>query len=475
MWRWLFLDMSQRSQCIGGTFHSYQSEAIGNSRISGGSSLLSGPQLVYREFSRTLRRKPSSVKCLSPTPSLEISCAPHTTYYYSKSVINESYLTDDRGFSLKTNVVFDEPLESNSYWSEDLSLRRRRGTGGIKSNKKINGLGDRRTSDTYGSSSGSSSEDDYTEYIQFWVQECPLQSRVLFWVALSQLQALERYFETLETAASMLEFQKRKNTEGATLSYEDILMLLDKLMTQQEAVIREKLGSNIDLHLQNKLDDKLEEHLSNLKKEFVTLGSDQKALSRQVESLPGQIKKIEDETGKPFVQHEELQEQLCKLKHKVLAKINQELSVQGVEITLHKEGITGFTEEQIHHIVNDALKHYNEDHIGLKRMRPGNCWAFQGSQCFAVIRLPNRIHPTAVMLEHMSKSLPPSGTIPSAHKDIAVFGLEEEGHQESILLGKFTYNQDGDPIQTFHFQDTDRQAAFHLVERRVLSNWGHPE
>lgn len=45
---------------------------------------------------------------------------------------------------------------------EDLSPRRRRGIGGIESNKKINGLGDRKTYDTYGSSSGYSSEDDYT-------------------------------------------------------------------------------------------------------------------------------------------------------------------------------------------------------------------------------------------------------------------------------------------------------------------------
>lgn len=71
--------------------------------------------------SRTLRRKPSSVKRLSPTPSLGINSAPHTTSYYSESVINESYLTDDRGFSLKTNAAFDEPLESSSYWSKYFS------------------------------------------------------------------------------------------------------------------------------------------------------------------------------------------------------------------------------------------------------------------------------------------------------------------------------------------------------------------
>ncbi|XP_026552131.1 SUN domain-containing protein 2 isoform X1 [Pseudonaja textilis] len=694
--------MSRRSQRIGGTLRSYQSEDTGSSRIGGGSSLLSEPQPLFIENSnsRTLRRKPSSVKRLSPTPSLGISSAPHTTSYYSESVINESYLTDDRGFSLKSNAVFDEPLESSSYWSEDLS--RRRGTGGIESNKKINGLGDRRTYDTYGSSSGYSSEDDYTGgssmdqntsnfgfksifskvgsftwlvllapgrlfgLLYWWMgtmwyrltttaslldvfiltRSYPVLKKMLLFIllllllscvgygawyfypfglqpsmfswgtvklfpsgtkkgqemgetavfseaqqqALSRLQALERRFETLEAAASMLEFQKRKNTEGATLSHEDILVLLDKMMTQQEAAMREKLGSDIDLHLQNKLDafrsqvqndfdnllkkvsqtseevetqtlektaqwqssikeglmntfrkemDKLEEHLSSLKKELVTLGSHQKALSRQVESLPGQIKEMREDveiqfptwfsqflskTGKPFVQHEELQEQLRKLEHKILAKIlkDQELSVQDVGVTLHKEGITGVTEEQVHHIVNDALKRYSEDRIGMvdyalesggasvistrcsetyetktallslfgiplwyhsqsprvilqPDVNPGNCWAFQGSQGFAVIRLSSRIHPTAVTLEHISKSLSPSGTIPSAPKDITVFGLEEEGHQEGVLLGKFTYNQDGDPIQTFHFQDIDRQAAFQLVELRVLSNWGHPE
>ncbi|KAK9399918.1 SUN domain-containing protein 2 [Crotalus adamanteus] len=675
--------MSRRSQRISGTYRNYQSEDNGNNRISGGSSLLSGPQPLFIENSnsRTLRRKPSSVKRISPAPSLGISSTPHTTSYYSESVISESYLTDDKGFSLKTSAAFDEPLESSSYWSEDLSLRRRRGTGGIESSKKINGLGDRKTYDIYGSSSGYSSEDDYTGgssmdqnisslgfksvlskvgsilwlvlsapgrffgLLYWWIgtmwyrltttaslldvflltRSYPVLKKILLFMllllllssvgygawyfypfglqppmfpwgtvklfpsgtkkdhemgetaiffeaqqqVLSQLQALERRFETLETAASIEEFQKRKNTEGATLSHENILVLLNELMTQQEAAMREKLHTDIDLHLQQvetrmlektaqwqsstkeglmnilrKEMDKSKEHLSNLKKELVTLGSDQKALSRQVESLPGQIKEMredmeiqfptwfsqflsrsrEDKTGKPFVQHEELQEQLRKLERKILAKIlkDQELSVQDVGVTLHKEGITGVTEEQVHHIVNDALKRYSEDRIGMvdyalesggasvistrcsetyetktallslfgiplwyhsqsprvilqPDVYPGNCWAFQGSQGFAVIRLSSRIHPTAVTLEHISKSLSPRGTIPSAPKDIAVFGLEEEGQQEGVLLGKFTYNQDGDPIQTFHFQDIDREAAFQLMELRVLSNWGHPE
>ncbi|KAM6435902.1 SUN domain-containing protein 2 isoform 1-T3 [Liasis olivaceus] len=698
--------MSRRSQRIGGTFRSYQSEDDGS---SGGSSLLGGPQPLFKENSnsRTLKRKSSSMKRLSPAPSLGISSTPHTTSYYSESVISESYLTDGRGLSLKTGTALDDPLESSSYWSEDLSLRRKRATGGIESSKKINGLGERKTYDTYASSSGYSSEDDYTGgssmdqntsnfglrsafskvgsflwlvltapgrlfgLLYWWIgtmwyrltttaslldvfiltRSYPVLKKLLLFFllllllssvgygawyfypfglqpsmfswgmmklfpsgtkkdhemgdfvvfseaqqqVLSRLQALERRFETLETAASVLEFQKRKNTEDATLSHDDTLVLLDELMTRQEAAMREKFRSDTDLHLQNELDafrsqvqkdfdsflkkvsqaseqvetrmlevtaqwqsstkeslmsnfqremGKMEAHLSSLKKELMALSSDQKALSRQVESLPGQIKDMredveiqfpawisqflsrsrEDKTGRLFVQHEELQEQLRKLERKILAKISkdQQLSVQGVGVTLHKEGIIGVTEEQVHHIVNDALKRYSEDCIGMvdyalesggasvistrcsetyetktallslfgiplwyhsqsprvilqPDVHPGNCWAFQGSQGFAVIRLSSRIHPTAVTLEHIPKAVSPRGTIPSAPKDIAIFGLEEEWQQEGVLLGKFTYNQDGDPIQTFHFQDIDRQATFQLVELRVLSNWGHPE
>lgn len=54
-------------------------------------------------------------------------------------------------------------------------------------------------------------------------------------------------------------------------------------------------------------------------------------------------------------------------------------------------------------------------------VHPGNCWAFQGPQGFAVIRLSARIRPTAVTLEHVPKSLSPNSTISSAPKDFAVF------------------------------------------------------
>ncbi|NXY00142.1 SUN2 protein, partial [Centropus bengalensis] len=115
-------------------------------------------------------------------------------------------------------------------------------------------------------------------------------------------------------------------------------------------------------------------------------------------------------------------------------------------------------------------------------VNPGNCWAFRGSQGFAVIRLSSIIHPTAVTLEYIPKVLSPHGTIASAPRDFAVYvsargwmgGRDEEGEEEGLLLGQFTFDQDGDPIQTFYFE-ADSMDAYQLVELRVLSNWGHPE
>ncbi|XP_042325172.1 SUN domain-containing protein 2 [Sceloporus undulatus] len=702
--------MSRRSQRLGGTVHYYQSEDDGNSSSSRGSSLLGGQQPLLKDISnsRSLRRKSNTVKHPSPAPSLGTSPATHTTSYY-ESVVSESYLNDGRGLSFRGSTTLDDPLDSSSYWSEDLSMRRRRaGAGGIETSKKINGLAERKIYDTYASSSGYSSEDDYTGHaysdqntsgsrfrnalskvgsflwmvvtspgrffglLYWWIgttwyrlttaaslldvfvltRSYPILKKLFLlllmlllltasgygiwyfypfglrlsmfpWGAvklsppvtkkayeaggfgvfseaqqqvLSRLQALERRFETLEAKASLLELQRGKTTEGAALSHDDTLTLLDGLVKRRETAMREDFRTETDLHIQSELDafrsqlqqdfdllqkkisqaseetasrmiqmkaqlqsstqeslmgnfrkemDKLEGQLASLNKEFGNLASDQKVLSKHVESLPGQIKEVmedveiqfpiwlsqflsqskKDGTGSLFLQHDELQEQLRVLEQKILAKISedQQFSVQNVRVALQKEGVIGVSQEEVHHIVKQALKRYSEDRIGMfdyalesagasvistrcsetyetktallslfgiplwyhsqsprvilqPDVLPGNCWAFQGSQGFAVIRLSSNIYPTAVTLEHISRSLSPKGAIPSAPKDFAVYGLDEEGQQEGVLLGQFTYNQDEEPIQTFHFEDEKKTStAFQLIELRILSNWGHPE
>ncbi|XP_072725085.1 SUN domain-containing protein 2 isoform X2 [Ciconia boyciana] len=235
----------------------------------------------------------------------------------------------------------------------------------------------------------------------------------------------------------------------------------------------------------------------------------------------------QDGTAGFILQREDLQAELQALERKILAKVleDRQLSARdaqaGIGVALRQGGTAGVTEEQVHLIVGQALKRYSEDRVGMvdyalesagasvintrcsetyetrtallslfgiplwyhsqsprvilqPDVNPGNCWAFRGSQGFAVIRLSGIIRPTAVTLEHIPKALSPQGTIPSAPKDFAVYVLKEEGEEEGLLLGQFTYNHDGDPIQTFYLEG-DAVGTYQLVELRVLSNWGHPE
>ncbi|EMP27016.1 SUN domain-containing protein 2 [Chelonia mydas] len=610
--------MSRRSQRLGATRY-YQGDDDGSS--SGGSLLLGGQEPPFRDSpNRTLRRKPSSMKRLSPAPHLGPPPATQTSYY-SESVISESYLGSSRGLAGGGSTAFDDPQDSDSYWGGELSARRRRGTGGTESSK-INGLAESKTYDTYASSSGYSSEDDYAGRIfgllywwigTTWYRLTTAASLLDVFVLTRSVQigtrdmgkqalfgseetpsappatatpgfhclCLEKRFQTLEAEASRLEKLElqRGVAAGGGLTHEATLTLLEGLVSRREAALREDLA----LHVQSELDTiqdqlqkdlngrlekitqasqevearmlqlnsewqsstqeglqgsfrqemgRLEAQLAGLRKELALLASDQQAVVKHMESLPGQIKGVqedprEDGVGSLVLQREELQDQLQKLERKILARVSEDQRMSArdakasIGVALQQEGVTGVTEEQVHLIVNQALKRYSEDRTGMvdyalesggasvistrcsetyetktalislfgiplwyhsqsprvilqPDVNPGNCWAFRGSQGFAVIRLSSHIRPTAVTLEHVPKALLPLDTIPSAPKDFAVFGLDEEGQQEGIVLGQFTYNQDGDPIQTFHLEGED-VGTFQVVELRILSNWGHPE
>ncbi|XP_018429622.1 PREDICTED: LOW QUALITY PROTEIN: SUN domain-containing protein 2-like [Nanorana parkeri] len=228
-----------------------------------------------------------------------------------------------------------------------------------------------------------------------------------------------------------------------------------------------------------------------------------------------------------FLRRDELQKPLMELEKKILAVVAADKKLQGshAQITIEREiqssGLSGLSREEVYEIVNRALQRYSEDRIGLvdyalessgasvlntrcsetyetktallslfgvplwyqsqsprvilqPDSNPGNCWAFRGSQGYAVVRLSSHIQPTAVTLDHIPRSLSPKSTISSAPKDFAVYGLEEETQKEGILLGNFTYRQDGNPIQTFSIKG-ENISTYELVELRIQSNWGHPE
>ncbi|XP_045398878.1 SUN domain-containing protein 1 isoform X6 [Lemur catta] len=229
-----------------------------------------------------------------------------------------------------------------------------------------------------------------------------------------------------------------------------------------------------------------------------------------------------------FVSKDDLQILLRDLELQILKNITHHISVtkqmptsETVVSAVNEAGVSGITEAQAHVIVNNALKLYSQDKTGMvdfalesgggsilstrcsetyetktalislfgiplwyfsqsprvviqPDMYPGNCWAFKGSQGYLVVRLSMVIHPTAVTLEHIPKTLSPTGNITSAPKDFAVYGLENESQEDGWLLGQFTYDHEGESLQTFHvLKRPDR--AFQVVELRISSNWGHPE
>ncbi|NXD61736.1 SUN1 protein, partial [Eolophus roseicapillus] len=107
-------------------------------------------------------------------------------------------------------------------------------------------------------------------------------------------------------------------------------------------------------------------------------------------------------------------------------------------------------------------------------VHPGNCCTFKGSQGHLVIRLSMKIYPTAFTLEHIPKTLSPTGTITSAPRKFLVYGLDDEYQESGTLLGAYVYDQEGEPLQMFPVMENS-QNAFQIVELRVLSNWGNED
>ncbi|XP_047673181.1 SUN domain-containing protein 1 isoform X9 [Tachysurus fulvidraco] len=260
-----------------------------------------------------------------------------------------------------------------------------------------------------------------------------------------------------------------------------------------------------------------------VKKELQVLlyGSEQKDVK-----LPGSLMQW---LSTQFVSNSDLLDSLGTLEKRILGNLS--LQIEEMQQKPSEETITqsvlqateqsGLSEEDIQLIVQNALKLYSEDRIGLvdyalesgggsilstrcsetyetktalmslfgfplwyfsqspraviqPDVHPGNCWAFKGSTGYLVIRLCVKIVPTAFSLEHIPKALSPTGNISSAPRNFTVYGLEDEQQEEGHLLGEYVYQEDGDALQTYLVTENDTEA-FQIIELRVLSNWGHPE
>ncbi|XP_028701274.2 SUN domain-containing protein 1 isoform X28 [Macaca mulatta] len=243
----------------------------------------------------------------------------------------------------------------------------------------------------------------------------------------------------------------------------------------------------------------------------------------------GSLEQLLQRFSSQCVSRGDLHTMLRDLELQILRNVTHHISVtkrlpasEVVVSAVSEAGASGITEAQARAIVNNALKLYSQDKTGMvdfalesgggsilstrcsetyetktalmslfgiplwyfsqsprvviqPDIYPGNCWAFKGSQGYLVVRLSMMIHPAAFTLEHIPKTLSPTGNISSAPKDFAVYGLENEYQEEGQLLGQFTYDQDGESLQMFQALKTPDDRVFQIVELRIFSNWGHPE
>ncbi|XP_028989807.1 SUN domain-containing protein 1-like isoform X6 [Betta splendens] len=215
---------------------------------------------------------------------------------------------------------------------------------------------------------------------------------------------------------------------------------------------------------------------------------------------------------------------LAALERTLLQNMSQQLEQRFSEDTVRHVDLdaagASVTQEDVHAIVSNALRLFSQDRTGMAdyalesaggsilstrcsetyqtkaallslfglplwyfsqspraviqpEVHPGNCWAFRGSSGFLVIRLSMRILPSAFSLEHIPKALTPSGSLLSAPRDFRVYGLDDENQETGKLLGTYTYDKEGEALQTYAVIENDR--AFQIMEVRVLSNWGHKE
>ncbi|XP_027885696.1 SUN domain-containing protein 1-like isoform X5 [Xiphophorus couchianus] len=226
-----------------------------------------------------------------------------------------------------------------------------------------------------------------------------------------------------------------------------------------------------------------------------------------------------------FVGEADLKEALSSLESSILQKLSWWQRRHNKEETVKEDVLdvpgNAVTKEEVHVMVMEALKLFSQDRTGLADyalesgggsilstrcsetyetkaallslfgfplwyfsqsprtviqpdVHPGNCWAFRGSTGFLVIQLSMKILPTAVTMEHVPKSLAPSGTLRSAPRDFSVYGLKDEDQDRGKLLGNYTYDEDGEDLQMFIISE-ENDEAFQIIEVQVLSNWGHPE
>nr|CAH0105620.1 unnamed protein product [Daphnia galeata] len=169
-----------------------------------------------------------------------------------------------------------------------------------------------------------------------------------------------------------------------------------------------------------------------------------------------------------------------KMKEELFADIRSEIKL------INANSGRGLNKDEVEQLIHSALGVYDSDKTGLAdfALEPAggvvlstgctetynshwlrlSIWGFSlwnESNGYLMIQLSRKIVPTAFILEHIPRSLAPDGQIDSAPRNFT--GLSREVDIAGLILGQYTFDDLGVPLQSFPVQASN-PGAFSIVE-----------
>ncbi|XP_042565895.1 SUN domain-containing protein 2-like isoform X2 [Clupea harengus] len=227
---------------------------------------------------------------------------------------------------------------------------------------------------------------------------------------------------------------------------------IQKQLAEKEARWKETLLKEIgSLQSEEKITSGLKMELSNWLQEYLFTGS---SSSAEGVVLWPELKVVLESMEKRLVQQLATSQDVRKTVQEALSRYNAD-GIGMTDYALKFSGGKVITSQYTKPYCPQSLQLCSEGPSAViePEVYPGKCWAFRGSYGSVTIALSQSVRITHVTMEHLPKSLSPTGQIDSAPQDFAVYGIHHVAQkQEGVFLGKFAYSQDGDPIQTFELK-----------------------
>ncbi|QQP48596.1 SUN domaincontaining protein 1like [Caligus rogercresseyi] len=295
---------------------------------------------------------------------------------------------------------------------------------------------------------------------------------------------IENVFQSLKLEIQGLSTQDSSNSDGLLKELSDKIHALEensqKLFNLSTSCCDSIKSLNVEDRVKGYFQGaKGDELIGQMKEQFITKEDNSDRLAKLKVEVLEQLKKLQSSaSGSTTLEvdsiHRVVQEALIRYDADKTGKFDYALESAGGSVISTRCTETYVKKTALYTLLGLPLWYpSNNPRTAIQPgVHPGECWAFKGSEGFLVIHLSNAIVPKSFSIEHIPKSMSPSGSIDSAPKDFIVLGLKSEKDPNPAHLGKYSYSHTGDPLQSFDITDPV-QESFDVIELNILSNHGN--